>query len=350
LTDTITAQGKAVNVLLTSVGRRTYLVEYFRQALAGRGKVFAANTISEVPGMSVADKGFVVPPASDPGYAQAVLRICIDHNVRVVFSLHDWEAPFLAAAAERFRQRGIVLGVSDAEIIELCLDKCKTGGFAHDHGFAFPTTVTTLAAAREALSSGRLRFPLVMKPRRGQGSIGLDIVEEEWELELCHRRGLRNCLRMSSNGLLARDGDESLLIQEHVEGTEYGLDVVNDLAGRFACCFVKRKLGMRAGETDAAETVSSDLLEAFGRRLGESLHHIGMLDVDVILRRDTPYLLEMNPRFGGHYPFSHAAGANIPAALIAWVSGEPVRAEWLRVQPGIKYFKGLSLIKAPSGL
>ena len=31
--------------------------------------------------------------------------------------------------------------------------------------------------------------------------------------------------------------------------------------------------------------------------------------------------LEMNPRFGGGYPFSHTLGANFPLAIIEWCSG-----------------------------
>ena len=34
-----------MNILLTSAGRRTYLVEYFKEALAGHGKVYASNSI-----------------------------------------------------------------------------------------------------------------------------------------------------------------------------------------------------------------------------------------------------------------------------------------------------------------
>ncbi len=32
-----------MNVLLTCAGRRNYLVHYFREALAGRGQVYAAD-------------------------------------------------------------------------------------------------------------------------------------------------------------------------------------------------------------------------------------------------------------------------------------------------------------------
>jgi carbamoyl-phosphate synthase large subunit len=335
-----------MNVLLTSVGRRTYLVDYFKQVLRGRGKVFATNSSWDSSGMWIADQGFLVPPACEPGYLEEILRICAAQDVCAVFSLHDWEAPFLAAGVEQFRRRGIVLGVSRPEVIEICLDKIMTSEFAQHYGFAAPKTYKDLPAARAALQSGNLCFPLIMKPRRGQGSIGLELIEEAWELEPFHRRGVRNCGRMSSNGLTSQDGAECLLIQERLTGIEYGLDVVNDLEGRFVCCLVKQKVAMRSGETDAAVTVRDDALEAFGRRVGESLGHVGMLDVDVIVQGGIPHLLEMNPRFGGHYPFSHAAGANIPAALMAWVAGQPAHAEWLQVEPGVKCFKGITLIKA----
>jgi len=63
-------------------------------------------------------------------------------------------------------------------------------------------------------------------------------------------------------------------------------------------------------------------LEQFGFRIGEALGHIGNLDCDVFEKDGQYYLLEMNPRFGGGYPFSHLAGANYPAAIVAWLEGK----------------------------
>jgi carbamoyl-phosphate synthase large subunit len=338
-----------MNVLLTSIGRRTYLVEYFQKALRGRGKVIAANTTLDAAGMLVADVACLVPPPTHPDYIDEVLKICADHDVKLVLSLHDWEAPCLSANVERFRSSGVLLAVSGPEVIELCLDKFKTYEFARRHALAIPETFASLTTAQTALRSGELQFPLIVKPRRGQGSVGLDIAENELELEFCLGRGLRLCSQVPSNGLLPADGGKAMLIQEHVMGVEYGLDVVNDFEGRFVCCLVKRKFEMRAGETDAAETVRSPVLEKLGRRLGELIGHVGMLDVDIMMVEDIPYLLELNPRIGGHYPFSHAAGANIPAAMIAWASGKTPKREWFRVKPGVKSFKGISLIKGGAG-
>ena len=62
-------------------------------------------------------------------------------------------------------------------------------------------------------------------------------------------------------------------------------------------------------------------LEETGFRIGEALGHICNLDCDIFESGGRFYLLEMNPRFGGGYPFSHMAGANYPAAIVAWLEG-----------------------------
>jgi carbamoyl-phosphate synthase large subunit len=43
----------------------------------------------------------------------------------------------------------------------------------------------------------------------------------------------------------------------------------------------------------------------------------------------------MNPRIGGGYPFSHIAGANLPAALIAWASGQTPDRAWFNIRPNV---------------
>lgn len=334
-----------MNIALSSVGRRSYLVRYFQQALAGRGMVVATNSIAEATGMLAADRAVVIPPAGEDGFIEQLLDACRRYDVRLLCSLHDWEAPFIAAACDRFRECGVTPVVSGASVVELCLDKSKTCDFGRREGIRVPRTFLGLDETLLGLKRGLVDFPLVVKPRRGQGSIGIETVFAEDELRSACLLAGRKMARMESNELLVRPGEENLIVQELIPGVEYGLDVVNDLHGRFAACLVKRKLAMRSGETDAAETVDSPDLESFGRLIGERLGHIGLLDVDVMVDRHGPCLLEANPRFGGHYPFSHEAGADIPAALIAWVEGKPPDAGWLRVKAGVRHFKDMTMMR-----
>ena len=113
-----------------------------------------------------------------------------------------------------------------------------------------------------------------------------------------------------------------VLIQERLSGEEYGLDIVNDLNGRYICTFAKRKLKMRAGQTDRAVTVKDERLEKLGQLIGKNLGHVGILDCDLFASEQGCRIIDLNPRIGGGYPFSHVAGANVPAALIAWMNGE----------------------------
>ena len=118
-------------------------------------------------------------------------------------------------------------------------------------------------------------------------------------------------------------GDEYIMIQEKLTGSEFGLDIMNDLDGKNIGVSVKQKLAMRAGETDKAVTVDLPEVREMGRKIGEALGHIGNLDVDIMQRADGAYcVLELNPRFGGGFPFSYEAGVNFPKALIQMIKGE----------------------------
>lgn len=334
-----------MNILLSSVGRRSYLVRYFQKALEGRGLVIATNSHADASGMLAADRAIVIPSAGEEGFIEKLLVVCQNFDVRLLCSLHDWEAPFIAQSFNRFQELGVIPVVSRMSVVDACLDKYATFEFGIREGIRVPKTALGLAAALQQLENGRLNFPLVVKPRRGQGSLCIETVFAENELRSACLLAQRKILRMESNNLLVKPGEENLIIQEQISGMEYGLDVVNDLHGQVAACFVKRKLAMRAGETDAAEIVDNPELESFGKIIGRKLGHIGLLDLDVMLDRQGPCLLEANPRFGGHYPFSHEAGADIPAALIAWAQGRDPDPGWLKVTTGIRYIKDISLLR-----
>jgi carbamoyl-phosphate synthase large subunit len=337
-----------MNIVISSAGRRSYLVNFFREVLKGKGKVIATNSTMDATAMFAADVACVLPVAGDEEFINRLLDICQKFEAKLLFSLHDWEAPFIAQNRERFLEIDTFPVVSKPEVIDCCLDKLKTYNFAHDIGMLVPNTFDSLASARAAIDRDSINFPLILKPRFGQGSIGIEIVEDIESLLFVHGMLLRRLEKMKSNELLMQYGTESILIQEYLEGDEYGLDVVNDLDGNFMTCFAKRKFGMRSGETDIAETVNDLELLELGKRIGMALNHIGMLDVDVMRQDGRPYILEMNPRFGGHYPFSHIAGANIPAALLAMAEGKAPRPEWLRVETGVRSYKDIVLLKQPS--
>jgi pyridoxal phosphate-dependent aminotransferase EpsN len=324
-----------MNILLTCAGRRSYLVRFFRKALGGRGHVVACDSSACAPALVEADRRFVVPAMDHPDYFEALVEICRDERVRLLFSPNDLELGGLARHTPRFLEAGTLPVVSAPAVLDICQDKWATCQFLERCQLASPKSYLTLADARSALERRTIRFPLLVKPRWGTSSIGVEIALNARELALAHEWGQIEVQRSILAKMSLADPERCLLIQEYVEGEEYGMDVVNDLTGRYACTLARRKLVMRAGNTDRAVSVAEPRLERIGRSIGQQLGHIGPLDCDLIATDKDCFVLDLNPRLGGGYVFSHLAGADLPAALIAWASGAEADPGWLSSQPGV---------------
>lgn len=311
-----------MNILFTCAGRRTYLLKYFKEQLGDGGNIVASDMQLSAPALSAADIKVQVPAVYDPSYIDKTLQICKDNEIKAVICLNDLELPILAQNKHRFKEIGTTPIVSSPDVINICFDKYKTAQFIKGIGLNTPETYVNIDKAIDAINCGNLSFPLVIKPRWGSGSIGIEFVNSMEELKDSYAM----LLKKIKNSILATasEGDEYILIQEKINGQEYGLDVMNDLTGRNRGVSVKKKLAMRSGETDKAVTVDNPDIREIGRILGEQLKHIGNLDVDVFERDGKYYVLELNPRFGGGFPFSYEAGVNMPGAIIRWLKGEEI--------------------------
>ncbi|OUL27384.1 ATP-grasp domain-containing protein [Nostoc sp. 106C] len=334
-----------MNIMLTCAGRRNYLIKYFQEALKNRGLVLVGDASLEAPALQEADESFLLPSVHHHDYFDKLLDICQQKQVRLLIPLTDLELPYLAKQRDRFLEIGTFPLVCSPEVVNICFDKWATFEFLQKIGISTPKTYLSLAEARHALKCGDVSFPLVVKPRWGSASIGIEYPDDDEELELAYRFVKKLLAKIFLGDVSLSEPEKSIIIQERLSGQEYGLDIINDLDGRYIITFAKRKLGMRAGETDRAITVEDDQFKKLGEKIGRELGHIGNLDCDVIVSSKGYCALEMNPRFGGGYPFSHIAGANLPAALIAWINGEKPDISWLKVDKDIKSSKCDRLVK-----
>jgi carbamoyl-phosphate synthase large subunit len=336
-----------MNVLLTCAGRRTSVVAAFQNALGGEGLVLACDTNLEAPALQQADRAFLVPPVDRESYIDALLGICARQQVAVVIPTLEPELPLLAEHRARFTAIGTLPLISSSDVITRCHDKLETARFLKSCGLGSPRSFTSLGEVREALARREISFPLVIKPRWGVSSINTQVVGDDEELELAFRLSRKQLPRTILAGVSATDWERALLVQEKLPGDEYGMDVVNDLEGRYVATLARRKLRMRGGQTDRAVSVVDQRLETLGRTLGEKLGHVGLLDCDVFVSGDGACVIDLNPRIGGGYPFSHAAGADFPSALLAWVKGKKADPRWLRVEPGVTAARGELLLVKP---
>lgn len=327
-----------MNILFTCAGRRTYLLKYFKENLSEGDKIVATDMQLSAPALQVADIKVQVPAVYDPQYIDITLDICKKYNIDALMSLNDLELPILAENKARFEAHGVKVIVSDPQVIDICFDKYKTAQWTESIGLNAPKTYVRLADAKAALAKGEISFPLFMKPRWGSGSIGLETIDDMEELDIYYHLLVKKIKKTIL--ATASVGDEYIMIQEKLTGKEYGLDVMNDLEGNNVAVSVKQKLAMRAGETDKAITVDLPEVREMGATIGRNLKHIGNLDVDIMQRANGDYcVLELNPRFGGGYPFSYEAGVNLPKAIIQWLKGEKVNPNILQPEYGKMFAK-----------
>jgi len=331
-----------MNILLTCVGRRNYMVDYFKSTLEpSGGKVFVANSHPNAAGFASADGGFIVPGLYDPGYIDRLIQICHQFEILAIIPLFDLELPVLANALPRFSAEGICAVVSSPNVVKICNDKWQTKGFLEGAGFHSPHTFLRMDSALDALAANEIEYPVILKPRWGMGSICLFTAENEREFRFFYSEIVQHIEKSTLNNVSIRDHESMVLIQEKLSGQEYGLDVINDLQGNYIATFVKKKIAMRSGETDVAMTVADRDLDALGQAIAQKLRHIANLDMDVFLTEKGEYILDMNPRFGGGYPFSHLAGANLPGAIIAWLKHESADPSYFEIEPNVIGCKGI---------
>lgn len=326
-----------MNILFTCAGRRRYLLEYFKKEINNDGKIIATDMQSTAPAFSAADIKIEVPGVYDKNYIPTLLSICKKHHVDILISLNDLELPILSQNKEKFEIIGVKLIVSDPEIIDICFDKYKSSKWIEQLGLKTPKTYFNIESTILAIESGFLKFPLIVKPRWGSGSIGLEFVDDIEELRMVYelyQKKIKKSILSTASG-----EDNYILIQDVIKGDEYGIDIINDFDGNNRGVCVKRKLAMRSGETDKAITINNPEIEKIGKTIGNSLHHIGNLDCDIIEQNGNYYVIELNPRFGGGYPFSHEAGVNVPKAIIEWAKGNDVNDDIFIPEYGKIYSK-----------
>jgi carbamoyl-phosphate synthase large subunit len=335
----------AASILLASAGRRPYLVKWFTEALVAQG-VHGHVVLADMDELSSArafTEVFVpAPAADDPRYEDWLRDTLRDHGVTLALSVNDFE---LSRWSRLSGPEFASLVRLSPEIQDAVEDKRIMASLLSAHGVLSPQLHSVEGLARRTSDDDR---ELVLKGRYGSGSRGLRVTTS---------RRASDVLQSALGEVTHRTGepagadvapDEVLIAQDRIRGDEYGLDIVCDLAGEFVGVLARHKLGMRAGETDRAVTIDPRPFEQLGRKLSECIPHRGVLDVDVIVDQEGhSWVIDVNPRFGGGYPFSHVAGADVPAALVAWLIGRGDARGQLAYEYGVTGSKSVDIVRLP---
>ncbi len=318
-----------MNILISCIGKRGYLADYFRAHLGPGDRIIGTSNTRWTPGFASCDKAFVLPDIDTPEHIPAILDICKQEKVDGLFSLFDPDVEALSRNLNAVRSLGVVPIVCSAEVSRVCFDKWQTYLFLREHQFKVPTTFIDLEEAKEALRRGVIAFPLVVKPRYGYGTR--------------HTFFTRDIEQLDAFFHYVPD----MVVQQAILGSEHNMDLCLDLDGEVIAVVAERKFERHGGETEQAEAVHEPRLMEAGLRLGRTmgaLGHVGPLDVDVFLQGDTAVILELNPRFGGMYPTAHLAGADFPRMVLKMIRGEPVRPCIGDYRAGVRMMKSYLIV------
>ena len=282
-----------VNILILSAGTRNRVVQYFRKTLAGKGTVVATDMSQLAPAIYEADKHYIVPRMTDATYLDAVLDICKKEAITGVLSLIDPELSLLAEHKAEFEALGITVIGSSYELCEMSLDKFRMYNWLMAHGYKCAKSYMDKDTFFADVDAGVITYPVFVKPARGSASISISKVYDRETVEL----------------LFAHE--DGLMIQEFLDGQEIGADVYIDMISHeVVSIFTKKKLKMRAGETDKAVSFQDEKLFALIEQFVKDAGYNGQIDIDIFDVKGEYYISEVNPRFGGGYPHAFESGAD----------------------------------------
>ena len=285
-----------MNILILSVGTRNKIVQYFKKTLADKGNVIATDMSPIAPAIYEADKYYIVPRMTAPGYIDVILDICKKENIDGVLSLIDPELSLLAKHVEDFKKVGTTVIGSNYNVCEMSLDKICMYEFCKQNGFNAAKSWNNLDDFKKAYEAKEIDFPVFVKPQFGSASIGISKVNNMETVELLFANS---------------KSDEHLMIQEFLNGQEIGADVYIDMiSGEVVSIFTKKKILMRSGETDKSVSFKDDKLFELVKDFVNKAGYRGQIDIDIFDVDGEYYISEVNPRFGGGYPHAYECGVN----------------------------------------
>jgi len=284
------------NVLVLSAGRRVSLVRAFKKAIEDLnidGGIFGADMN---PSMSAAcnvlSKSFVLPHVLKSEYVDELKSLCLNESIKLVVPTIDTELLKLAEHKQEFKDLGITIVVSNSELVVPCRDKRLTHDLFYDIGFPVPVTY----------SLNNITFPCFSKPISGSLSQNIRILQSQDELDTWDVPKSE----MMYMEIISRD-----------EFDEYTIDVYYTQESVLTCMVPRQRVEVRGGEISKGRTNKAliDLLKGPMSKLETAF---GCLTLQVFKSKTTEqiYGIEINPRFGGGFPLSNAAGAKYPEFLL----------------------------------
>lgn len=293
-----------MNVLITCSGRRTSLLRAFKKAVTKRdGKVIAADADPMAPTLYLADEGVQLPLVSSPSYLDQLVKVVKSYRIGLLVPTIDTELPLLASSREAFLKIGCVPLISKPPLVHVAGDKWEMVQAFVERGIKTPRSWLP-----NGFSLRELPEEVFVKPREGSASRHTYRVP---------RQDLERILPLVPNPI----------IQEYIPCPEITVDALLDLEGRVIHYVPRRRIKTIGGESIQGVTLPDDDIKAWLLRVLSIVAELGgrgPITVQAFVSSEGPILSEINPRFGGGFPLTLAAGGDYPEWIMQILEGRYV--------------------------
>lgn len=309
---------------MSLVGPRPLLMQYLplydnfqnrrhemKPGITGWAQVNGRNALSwdEKFACDVSDGSFEVPPISTDSYIDSIFNLAVRENIGLIIPTIDTELQKLADERERFEAASVHIVVSDSDFIAQCRDKRKTATLFARYGIRSP----------EIYDRKKLVFPCFAKPYDGSRAIGAKRIDTPADL---------------TPEVLA---DTKLMFCQFIDienkFSEFTVDMYYDRQCRLKCAIPRKRLEVRSGEISKGVTCKNSLYQTLLEKMAVLQGARGCITAQFFYNEETGefYGVEINPRFGGGFPLTYAAGGNYPSRLMREYLGDeeiPFSDDW----------------------
>lgn len=294
-----------------------------------RFELHTADADPEATGRYLGYPFHPIPPATDPGFAEAVLAVCVRQGIQVLLPLVTRELIPLALYRDQLNEAGVHLIVSSAASLEIANDKVKLYQFLEWRGIPLPAYRVVEQPGELEAAVKELGYPdknVCFKPAAGNGSRGFRILSAARdEFDRLFREKPHTAVIRLEDAIRILEGHHipQLLVSEYLPGPEYSVDVLVR-KGEVLLVLPRLRRKMINGISVRGEIVRQEAIMDYCRAILKELPMDGPVGIQVKESGQGEYrLLEINPRLQGASSACRAAGINIPVLAVQQALGEP---------------------------
>jgi carbamoyl-phosphate synthase large subunit len=270
-----------VNILVSGVaGDIGFGVARILRGNIWNGKIYGMDTQLDHAGGFMCDYITTSPRADDEGYLNWLSNYITQNNIKVFIPTSEAEISRIVLEQVDKIANAIVIKSNDL-VVKKCLDKHECLSYLLSCGVSVPEHGLLSEEKPNA-------YPVIVKPKSGQGSKGILKVFSEEQLPIFQT--------------------ENLVWQSYLEpdDEEYTCPVFRSAKTGTRILIIKRTL--QGGFTNIGEVINNEEIEKYVDSIANVLELDGVMNIQLRLTKQGPRLFEINPRLSSTLVFRDKLG------------------------------------------